>query len=63
MNRKMMSYKPPPPPRNASRQQPSSKPPKPKPEWNMDFGDTDKYKLTQTEMIQKKAALQSANMQ
>lgn len=29
----------------------------------MDFGDAEKYKLTQSEMIQKKAALQSANMQ
>lgn len=63
MNKKMMYYKPPPMPRSTSKQQISSKPPKPKPEWTTDFGDAEKYKLTQTEMIQKKAALQSANMQ
>lgn len=59
----MMYYKPPAPARSSSKQQLPAKPPKPRPEWNMDFGDAEKYKLTQSEMIQKKAALQSANMQ
>ena len=40
--------------------QPQKKmPPKPKPEFTTDFIDRDKYKLSQTEMIQKKASLQS----
>lgn len=38
-------------------------PPKPKPEFTTDFVDRDKYKLSEVEMIQKKAALQSKNRQ
>lgn len=34
---------------------------KPKPEWTTDFSDPDKYKLSEAEMIQRKAALQSKN--
>ena len=39
------------------------KPAKPRPEFTTDFVDRDKYKLSQAEMIQKKAALQSRNRQ
>lgn len=34
-------------------------PPKPRPEFTTDFVDREKYKLSEAEMIQKKAALQS----
>lgn len=38
-------------------------PPRPKPEFSTDFIDREKYKLSETEMIQKKAALQSKHRQ
>ena len=34
---------------------------KPQPQWTTDFSDPDKYKLSEAEMIQRKAALQSKN--
>lgn len=56
MNRKVF-YRPPPLP------QPNpAKKNKPRPEWNMEFGDPNKYKLSQVEMIEKKASLQSRNL-
>lgn len=36
-------------------------PPKPRPDFTTDFVDREKYKLSEAEMIQKKAALQSKN--
>jgi hypothetical protein len=38
-------------------------PPRPKPEFSTDFVDREKYKLSETERIQKKAALQSKHRQ
>jgi|JI6StandDraft_1071083.scaffolds.fasta_scaffold22504_3 hypothetical protein len=56
MNRKLF-YKPPPlPPSDPSKKR------KPRPEWNMEFGDPTKYQLSQAEMIEKKASLQSKNI-
>ena len=40
---------------------PQRQPNKPRPQWTTDFSDPDKYKLTESEMIQRKAALQSKN--
>ena len=34
---------------------------KPRPEWTTDFTEPNKYKLSEAEMIQKKASLQSKN--
>jgi hypothetical protein len=34
-------------------------PPKPKPDFSTDFIDREKFKLSESEMIQKKASLQS----
>ena len=48
-------YKAPKPPVNPNRSS------KPKPEWTTDFLDHDKYKLSEAEMIQRKASLQSKN--
>ena len=44
---------------NGSSSREKRMPPKPRPDFSTDFVDREKYKLPETEMIQKKAALQS----
>lgn len=46
-------------PANGSSSREKRMPPKPRPEFSTDFVDREKYKLSEAERIQKKAALQS----
>lgn len=46
-------------PPNGSTSREKKLPPKPKPEFSTDFVDREKYKLSEAEMIQKKASFQS----
>lgn len=56
-----MSYSKLPKSKNKNDLQLQNKKERPKPEWTTDFIDRDQYKLSTTEMIQKKASLQSKN--
>lgn len=47
----------------SSNSQEKKMPAKPKPEFSTDFIDREKYKMSETEMIQKKASLQSKHRQ
>jgi hypothetical protein len=56
MNRRAMSYKPPVPQPARPKSRAPVREPKAKPEWVSDWTDTtDKYKISQAELIKKKA--------
>lgn len=59
-----MSFKPPVPQPARPKSKAASREPKPRPEWIEDFNDTsDRYKISQSELIRRKAERQSSNRQ
>ena len=58
-----MAYKPPMPPPARPQSKPTPRETRARPEWVSDFSDADKYKLTQAEIIQRKAERQSSHRQ
>ena len=64
MNRRAMSYKPPMPQPARPKSKAEVRQPKARPEWVEDFNDTSaKYKVSQMELIKRKAERQSSNRQ